>query len=124
MFKNRNRGRKGKNTSMENMYELIAPCHFGLESVLKREILDLGYEIVTVEDGRITFRGDVTAIARANIFIRTAERILLKMGSFRAMDFDELFEGTKAIPWEEFLPRDAKFWVTKANSVKSKLFFC
>ena len=85
------------------MYELIAPCHFGLESVLKREILDLGYEIVTVEDGRITFRGDVTAIARANIFIRTAERILLKMGSFRATDFDELFEGTKAIPWEEFL---------------------
>lgn len=122
MFKNRNRGRKGKNTSMENMYELIAPCHFGLESVLKREILDLGYEIVTVEDGRITFRGDVTAIARANIFIRTAERILLKMGSFRAMDFDELFEGTKAIPWEEFLPRDAKFWVTKATTNKSALF--
>ena len=122
MFKNRNRGRKGKNTSMENMYELIAPCHFGLESVLKREILDLGYEIVTVEDGRITFRGDVTAIARANIFIRTAERILLKMGSFRATDFDELFEGTKAIPWEEFLPRDAKFWVTKATTNKSALF--
>lgn len=84
------------------MYELIAPCHFGLESVLKREILDLGYEIVTVEDGRITFRGDVTAIARANIFIRTAERILLKMGSFQATDFDELFEGTRQFRGRSF----------------------
>ena len=89
---------------------------------MKREILELGYEIVTVEDGRITFRGDETAIARSNIFIRTAERILLKMGSFRATDFDELFEGTKTIPWEEFLPRDAKFWVTKATTNKSALF--
>ena len=102
--------------------ELIAPCHFGLESVLKKEILDLGYEIVTVEDGRITFKGDETAIPRANIFIRTAERILLKMGSFKATDFDQLFEGTKAIPWEEYLPRDAKFWVTKATTNKSALF--
>ena len=77
--------------------ELIAPCHFGLESVLKKEILDLGYEIVQVEDGRITFAGDESAIARANIFIRTAERIMLKCGSFKAATFDELFEGTKAI---------------------------
>ncbi len=107
---------------MENTFELIAPCHFGLEAVLKREILDLGYEIVSVEDGRVTFRGDETAIPRANIFIRTAERILLKMGSFKAEDFDSLFEGTKAIPWEEYLPRDAKFWVTKATTNKSALF--
>ena len=107
---------------MENYVELIAPCHFGLEAVLKREILDLGYEIVAVEDGRVTFRGDETAIPRANIFIRTAERILLKMGSFKATTFDELFEGTKAIAWEEFLPRDAKFWVTKATTNKSALF--
>ena len=75
--------------------ELIAPCHFGLESVLKKEILDLGYEIVQVEDGRITFAGDETAIVRANVFIRTAERIMLKCGSFRAATFDELFEKTK-----------------------------
>ena len=102
MFKNRNRGRKGKNTSMENMYELIAPCHFGLESVLKREILDLGYEIVTVEDGRITFRGDVTAIARANIFIRTAERILLKMGSFRATDLMNCLKGQRQFRGRSF----------------------
>lgn len=103
-------------------YELIAPCHFGLEAVLKREILDLGYEIISVEDGRVTFCGDDTAICRSNIFIRTAERILLKMGSFKATSFDELFEGIKAIPWEEYLPRDAKFWVTKATTNKSTLF--
>lgn len=107
---------------MDNKIELIAPCHFGLEAVLKKEILDLGYEIVSVEDGRITFSGDDTAIPRANIFIRTAERILLKIGSFKASDFDELFEGTKALPWEEYLPRDAKFWVTKATTNKSALF--
>jgi putative N6-adenine-specific DNA methylase len=105
-----------------NQVELIAPCHFGLEAVLKKEILDLGYEIVAVEDGRVTFTGDETAIARANIFIRTAERILLKCGSFTATTFDELFEGTKAIAWEKYLTRDAKFWVSKATSNKSALF--
>lgn len=107
---------------MENKVLLIAPCHFGLEAVLKKEILDLGYDIVAVEDGRITFAGDETAIPRANIFIRTAERILLNMGSFYATDFDQLFEGTKAIAWEEYLPRNAKFWVTKATTTKSALF--
>ncbi|MGC4018351.1 MAG: class I SAM-dependent RNA methyltransferase [Muricomes sp.] len=102
--------------------ELIAPCHFGLESVLKREILDLGYEIAQVEDGRVTFYGDVKAICRANIFLRTAERVLLKVGSFKAETFDELFEKTKKIPWENYIPKDGKFWVAKAASVKSKLF--
>ncbi|PWJ49501.1 THUMP domain-containing class I SAM-dependent RNA methyltransferase [Faecalicatena contorta] len=102
--------------------ELIAPCHFGLESVLKREILDLGYEIAQVEDGRVTFYGDEKSICRANIFLRTAERILLKVGSFKAETFDELFENTKRIPWEAYIPRDGKFWVAKAASVKSKLF--
>lgn len=106
----------------ESSYELIAPCHFGLEAVLKKEIIGLGYEIVSTQDGRITFRGDETAIPRANIFIRTAERILLKMGSFQAETFDELFEGTKAIEWEKILPRDARFWVTKATTNKSALF--
>lgn len=103
-------------------YELIAPCHFGLESVVKREIYDLGYEISEVADGRVSFYGDAEAIARANIGLRTAERILLKVGSFHAETFEELFQGTKALPWEEFLPGDARFWVTKAASVKSKLF--
>lgn len=102
--------------------EFIAPCHFGLEAVLKREITDLGYEIVSVEDGRVTFRGGAEALVRANIFIRTAERIMLKVGSFRAVTFDELFEGTKALPWEEMIPKDGKFWVTKATTNKSKLF--
>ncbi len=106
---------------MERM-ELIAPCHFGLEAVLKREIRDLGYEISSVEDGRVSFYGDAEAICRANIFLRTAERVLLKVGSFRAVTFEELFENTKKIPWESYVPQDGKFWVTKAASVKSKLF--
>lgn len=107
---------------MIKVYELIAPCHFGLEAVLKKEILDLGYEISQVEDGKVTFLGDAEAICRANVFLRTAERVLLKVGSFKATTFEELFQGTKAIPWEEYIPKDGKFWVTKANSLKSKLF--
>ena len=102
--------------------ELVAPCHFGLEAVLKKEILDLGYEIVRVEDGRVTFAGDEDAICRANIFLRTAERILLKVGQLHAVTFDELFEGIKALPWDKYIPSDGKFWVAKASSVKSKLF--
>ena len=106
---------------MERM-EWIAPCHFGLESVLKREIQDLGYEIAQVEDGRVTFYGGADAACRANVFLRTAERVLLKAGSFKAVTFDELFEKTKAIPWENYIPKNGKFWVAKASSVKSKLF--
>ena len=102
--------------------ELIAPCHFGMEAVLKREILDLGYEISRVEDGKVTFLADAEGIAQANMFLRTTERILLKTGEFKAVTFDELFEKTKAIPWEEYIPKDGKFWVAKANSVKSALF--
>lgn len=104
------------------MVELIAPCHFGLEAVLKKEILDLGYEISQVEDGRVTFFGDMEAICYGNIFLRTAERILLKVGKVHAETFDELFEGTKALPWEDYIPKNGKFWVTKATSIKSKLF--
>ena len=103
-------------------YELIAPCHFGLEAVLKREITDLGYDVIKVEDGRLTFIGDAQAISRANVFLRSAERILLKTGSFKAETYEELFQGTKDIPWENYIPVDGKFWVTKASSIKSKLF--
>lgn len=103
-------------------YELIAPCHFGLEAVLKREIYDLGYEITRVEDGRVSFTGDAEAICRANLFLRTAERVLIQVGRFQAATFDELFEGTKALPWEQYLPKNARFWVKKASSIKSKLF--
>lgn len=104
------------------MLELIAPCHFGLEAVLKREIQDLGYEISQVEDGKVTFLGDAEAIAYANVFLRTAERILLKVGQFTAVTYDELFEGTKALPWEAYIPESGKFWIKKASSIKSKLF--
>lgn len=103
-------------------FEFIAPCHFGLESVLKREITDLGYEIVKAEDGRITFAGDETAFCRGNIFLRTTERILLKVDKFKAETFEELFENTKEIPWENYIPPNGKFWVAKATSIKSKLF--
>lgn len=102
--------------------ELIAPCHFGMEAVLKREIQDLGYEISRVEDGRVTFIGDEEAVAYANIFLRTTERILIQIGRVQAVTFDELFEKTRDLPWEEYIPADGKFWVAKANSVKSKLF--
>lgn len=105
-----------------SQYEFIAPCHFGLEAVLKKEILRLGYDIKKVEDGKITFTGNSDAICRSNIFLRTTERILLKTGNFRATTYDELFEGTKAIPWEQYIPKNGKFWVTKATSIKSKLF--
>ncbi|WP_276902120.1 THUMP domain-containing class I SAM-dependent RNA methyltransferase [Blautia hydrogenotrophica] len=103
-------------------WELIAPCHFGLEAVLKREILDLGYEISKVEDGKVTFWGDAQAVADANVFIRTAERILIKVGEVHAETFEELFQGTKDLPWENYIPEDGRFWVAKANSIKSKLF--
>ena len=103
-------------------FELIVPCHFGMEAVLKREIDDLGYDISEVVDGRVTFLGDEEALCRANIFLRTAERVLIKIGSFHAETFEELFEGTKALPWEDYIPEDGRFWVTKAASIKSKLF--
>lgn len=105
-----------------NRYELIAPCHFGLEAVLKKEIIDLGYEIVSVEDGKVIFAGDETAICRGNIFLRTTERILLKVAKFKAETFEELFQKTKQIAWEQYIPKDGKFWVAKATSIKSKLF--
>ena len=103
-------------------FDLVVPCHFGLEAVTKREIYDLGYEITKVEDGRVTFTGDAEAICRANIFLRGAERVLLLVGRFHATTFDELFEGIKALPWEDYIPNDGKFWVKKASSIKSKLF--
>lgn len=104
------------------IFELITPCHFGLEAVMKREILDLGYEIQSVEDGKVTFTGDAQAVAEANVFLRTTERVLIQVGKAKAETWDELFEAVKAMPWERFIPKDGKFWVAKANSVKSKLF--
>ena len=102
--------------------EYVVPCHFGLEAVLKREIQDLGYDIAQVEDGRVSFYGDELALCRANLFLRSAERVLLKVGEFEARTFEELFQRTKQISWERYIPKNGKFWVTKAASVKSKLF--
>ena len=103
-------------------FDLLVPCHFGLEAVLKREIYDLGYEITKVEDGRVTFEGDEEAICRANIFLRTAERVMIQVGRFKATTFEEHFQGIKNLPWEEYIPEDGKFWVKKASSINSKLF--
>ena len=103
-------------------FPIVVPCHFGLEAVLKREIIDLGYDIERVEDGRITFLGDAEALCRANVFLRTAERVMICAGRFKAYTFDELFENVKALPWENYIPKDGRFWVKKASSIKSKLF--
>ncbi len=111
-----------QNGGIVAVYEYISPCHFGLEAVLKRELAGLGMEIVQVEDGRVTYRGGSSEIARANTFLRTTERVLLKAAQFHAETFDELFERTKAVPWEEYIPRNGKFWIAKATSVKSRLF--
>lgn len=103
-------------------YELTAPCHFGLEAVLKKELTELGFNIVKTEDGRVTFESDKRGIAKANIFLRTAERVLIRTAEFKAVTFDELFENIKAVPWENYIPENARFWVKKASSVNSKLF--
>lgn len=100
--------------------ELIATATFGLEAVVKREIQNLGYKVVKSEDAKITFLGDERAIVRSNLWLRSADRVLLKMGEFTALTFEELFQQTKAIPWEELIPIDGKFTVT-GTSVKSKL---
>lgn len=100
---------------------LTATTAFGLESVTAREIEKLGYRDKATENGKVTFAGDENAVARCNLGLRTADRILIKMGEFKAESFEELFQGVKNLPWEEFLPEDAEFPVT-GKSVKSKLF--
>lgn len=100
--------------------ELIATATFGLEAVVKREIQALGYEILRSEDGKITFSGDEMAIARGNLWLRCADRVLLKMGEFTALEFEELYQQTRGIPWEELIPLDGKILVS-GTSVKSKL---
>ena len=100
--------------------ELIATATFGLEAVVKRELEALGYRILKSEDAKITFLGDEAAVVRANLWLRSADRVLLKMGEFTACEFEELFQQTKALPWEQWIPLDGKFTVN-ATSVKSKL---
>ena len=101
--------------------QLVATCLFGLEHLLGQEIEALGYERVSTIDGRVTFLGDEQAVALSNIFLRYAERVFIKVGSFRAETFDQLFEGTKALPWPDFIGKNDMFPV-KGHSIKSKLF--
>ncbi len=107
---------------MSEMYRITVPCHFGMEAVLKREIYDLGYEVESTDNGRVTFMGDAEAIVRANICLSSTERVLINVAQFKACTFEELFQAVKACEWERYLPADARFWVAKATSVNSKLF--
>ena len=100
--------------------ELIATATFGLEAVVKREIEQLGYRILKTEDGKVTYMGDERAIVRSNLWLRSADRVLLKMAEFEAREFEELFQRTKALDWEQLVPLDGKFTVT-GTSVKSRL---
>ncbi|MGM0601730.1 MAG: THUMP domain-containing class I SAM-dependent RNA methyltransferase [Bacillota bacterium] len=104
---------------MDNI-SIIATSTFGMEALVKKEINKLGYEITDVKNGRITFSGDLKAVAEANLWLRTAERILIKMGEFEAKDFDQLYDGVKNLPWSKWLPRDAEFPVS-GKSIDSKL---
>lgn len=101
--------------------ELIATSTFGLEAVVKREVQNLGYEDIKVENGKVTFTADESAIPKANLWLRSADRVLLKLGEFKALSFEELFEQTKALPWEEWITEDGEFTVT-GKSINSRLY--
>ncbi|QEK11035.1 class I SAM-dependent RNA methyltransferase [Crassaminicella thermophila] len=101
--------------------QLIATATFGLEEMVKLEVKKLGYEQMVVENGKVTFTANESDIPKANLWLRTADRVLLKMGEFKALTFEELFQQTKALPWEEWIPENGKFPVT-GKSVKSQLF--
>ena len=107
---------------MKKSYTLISPCFFGMEKMLAREIKDLGFEIIKTEDGRITYKTGEDGIAKANMWLRCAERVHLKVAEFEAKTFDELFENTKRINWSRYIPYGAQFPVSKASSIKSKLY--
>ncbi len=107
---------------MGRKYDLIATCAFGLERLVKDEVIKLGYKITKTENGRVHFEGGEDAIVKANLWLRCADRVLLRVAEFTALTWDDLFEQTKAIKWEEYIPEDATFPVAKATSVNSKLF--
>ncbi len=101
--------------------DLIATSTFGLESVVKREIMNLGFKNIKVENGKVNFKGNEEDIPKTNLWLRSADRVLLKIGEFKALSFEELFEKTKELPWEEWVTKDGKFTVN-GKSVKSKLY--
>lgn len=107
---------------MNYKYTLISPCFFGMEKMLANEIKALGFEIEKTEDGRITYKTDEYGIAKANIWLRCAERVNLKVAEFKATSFEELYDKTRAIDWSRFIPYGAEFPVSKASSIKSKLY--
>lgn len=100
--------------------ELIATSTFGLEAPVKREVEALGYKIIKSEDGKVTFLGDERAVVRANLWLRCADRVQIKMAEFKALEFEDLFQQIKAIPWEQWIPLDGRF-IVNGSSVKSKL---
>lgn len=102
------------------MFQLLAVCPMGLESIVAKEIQELGYE-TQVENGRIFFEGDENAIVKCNLWLRTADRVKIVMGQFKATTFDELFEKTKALPWESIIDQQGNFPV-QGRSVKSTLY--
>ncbi len=104
-----------------NEFELIATTTFGLEAIVKRELIDLGFNVIRTENGKVTFLSDEQGIAKANIWLRCADRVLLKVGEFKALTFDELYDKTKALDWTAYIPKDGKFAVD-GKSVKSTLF--
>ncbi|AFA49622.1 THUMP domain-containing class I SAM-dependent RNA methyltransferase [Acetobacterium woodii] len=107
---------------MSKKINLIATVAFGIESVVKEEIKKLGYEVTEVENGKIRYCAPLEAIPRSNLWLRCADRVLLEIGRFKAVTFDELFEKTKALPWENWIPVDGEFPAAKITSVKSTLF--
>ncbi len=107
---------------MNQTYNITCTCTFGMESILKREIIKLGYEIVSSADGAVTVSGGITDIHKLNLWLRTANRVLIHAGSIPAETFDELFDGVMAIAWENYIPKNGKFNVTRISSAKSKLF--
>lgn len=107
---------------MSYKYTLVSPCFFGMEKMLATEIKNLGFEIEKTEDGRITYKTDEYGIARANMWLRCAERVNLKIAEFTARSFEELYDQTRSIDWSRFIPYGAEFPVAKASSIKSKLY--
>ncbi|WP_294796414.1 class I SAM-dependent RNA methyltransferase [uncultured Fenollaria sp.] len=103
------------------MYELIATSSFGLEAIVKRELNDLGLEVSKTDNGHIYFNGDAIDIARANINLRCADRVLINLKSFKAESFEELFDGIYELPWNDILDEDSNF-IVEGRSHKSKLF--
>src|SRR3712207_3160298 len=107
---------------MNYKYTLVSPCFFGMEKMLATEIKNLGFEIEKTEDGRITYKTDEYGIAKANMWLRCAERVNLKIAEFTARSFEELYDQTRSIDWSRFIPYGAQFPVAKASSIKSKLY--